>query len=177
MKLIEYRPPPTAQKIATIVFIIALILRVVLLGLSLFAGFEVAGKVTLPLLNFIVLFAVLFLIKKRRVLFFLLTGVLILINAVYLLMSNDGAEYHFTSPQGQNTVVVREQSALLSQGWAKVYKREYGVLLMPLGEAVGTDDKYHPFSQGQYRIEWQDEDSAAIYYYDGHGYKQLSIEL
>lgn len=177
MKLIEYSPPPTARKVAAVIFFVSLLLRAALLGFSLFGGLTVAGKVTVPLLNLVVLISALFIIRKHRVPLFIITGALIVVSAVYLLLCNDGAEYHFTSPGGESTLVVREKSALLSLGWAETYTREYAVMLKPLEVKIGTDDNYQPFAHGQYRIEWADENSASVYYYDGHGYKQINITL
>lgn len=177
MKLIKTAPPPTARRVAAIVFWVALAARVLLLGAQLFAGLAIAGKVTLPLLNFVVLGSALFLIRRKHALLFWLAGVLILCNAVYLLAGNDGAEYYFSSPQKTNTLVVREKSALISSGWAELYRLRYGIFLERLEGKVGTDDNYQPFSHGQYRLEWADENAVSIYYYDGHGYKQLQIAL
>ncbi|MEG0838919.1 MAG: hypothetical protein RSF33_03825 [Hydrogenoanaerobacterium sp.] len=177
MKLIEYKSPPTARKIAAVVFAVALAARILLLGLSLFFGYEISGKATLPLINLIILLAAFPIIKNHKALLASVCGILMILNLGYLLVCNDGAEYYFASPNKQNTLVVREKSALLSGGWAKLYKRDHLLFLKPLGEAVGTDESYQPFSHGQYRIEWSSENTVAVYYYDGYGYKRLDITL
>ncbi|RPF48848.1 hypothetical protein EDD70_1681 [Hydrogenoanaerobacterium saccharovorans] len=177
MKLMEHKPRPTTRKIAFFVFWSSLIIRTILLGLELFAGIYLIGTVTLQLLNFIILISALFLIKKRRVLLYFVTGLLIVCNAAFFLINNDSAEYYFTSPQKSNTLVIREKSALVSSGWADVYKLEFGIFKRKLNYRVGTNDSYQPFSHGQYRIEWSDESTVLLDYYSGKGYGQLKIEL
>ncbi|WP_312640350.1 hypothetical protein [Hydrogenoanaerobacterium sp.] len=177
MKLIKQKPHPATRKIARILFWSSLSLRIALAGLELTAGLYIAGTVTLPLINFVVLISALFLIQKRRAVLYILTGLLIVCNAALLLINNDCAEYYFTSPQKTNTLVIREKSALISSGWADVYSREFGIFKRKLDYKVGTDDSYQPFAHGQYRLEWTGEFTALLDYYNGHGYQQLEIKL
>lgn len=177
MKLKPYKPKPTIKQLALVLFCVALTLRLALAAINLVTGLSVVGKVTLPLLNFAVLLPVPFLIKGKRALLYVITGVLLVVNSFLLLMGNDGAEYYFHSPQKTGTVVIREKSALVSSGWADIYSLEYGIFKKKLDVQVGTDDNYQPFAHGQYRIEWLDETTMQLEYYNGHGYQKLEIHL
>ena len=176
MKLVEVKSRPSRHRIAAVVFWCALVLLIVLMGLQLLGGLTIVGRWTLPLINFVVLLAAFLALRGKR---FWLRALLILVllgNLAFFLVSNDGAEYRFISPQGSNTLVIREKSALVSSGQAELYRKE-GIFLRRLEGNISAFDSYQPFAQGQYHLEWVDEETVLLAYYNGHGYQQMEINL
>lgn len=84
-----------------------------------------------------------------------------------------GPDLIVPSPDGQHELVIREWE-WWSQGGAEIYIRKPGQdkwynswMMKDIGNA-STEDLYHPFSRGNYYVEW-DSDNVTIYYHQGYG--------
>lgn len=177
MKLVEYKPRASVRNIALVVFCCAFTLWLLLAALYLFADIQPLGRITESVVYFLVLLPAFLLVTRKRAVLYPLLVLCVALNAAFLLVQNDGAEYLYPSPNQKNALVVTEQSALFSSGQTQVYRRKWLLFKQRLPYQLGTDDRYSPFSYGQYRLDWQDEDTVLLVYYNGHAYTEQWIEL
>ncbi len=82
------------------------------------------------------------------------------------------------SNDGQHSLVVGEDSRLLSPYGGDVYERTTRITMRKLGEYEAGVDLYKPFSARKYQVEWGKESVTIQYDYDGTGndYRTITFE-
>ena len=114
-----------------------------------------------------------------RILIVLLALAVSFVTYFYLLFSlmPTGSIYHeFISDDQQHTIIVNEQSILLS-GFGEIYEKTSFCTMKQVGKYT-TDDGYRPFSSNGYFFVWN-EDNFELHYCFGSGfglYKVIEME-
>ncbi len=76
--------------------------------------------------------------------------------------------FYFHSPDKSRTLVVEEDSFLLS-GWSNFYEKKGFIFIKELKEHIYTDDGFRPFSSNAYKLKWLDDNSVELNYDIGSG--------
>ncbi|VYT71616.1 hypothetical protein [Clostridium tertium] len=89
--------------------------------------------------------------------------IMVLSLIIYVFLFSEIKYFNFTSPNGNRTLVVEEDSFLLS-GRSYFYEKKFGIFIKSLSKEISTDDGFRPFSTDSYRLTWKDEDTVKIEY-------------
>ena len=91
----------------------------------------------------------------------LVIAVAVLFCAILLPGNFEGRYFTYSSEDGARTIVVDEQTDLLS-GYGEIYQRTSAVTMERIGE-FHTDHMLRPFSEGVFRLEWGAESVTLEY--------------
>lgn len=156
------------------------IIYIVLLVVNMFILFQLGLKILIlrispNFINYILLLLVLICpiffwnpIRKNvvwiKISYNIIATVIILLSLLsYLFFSSEYRYFIFDSPCKNNTLIVEEDSFLLS-GNSNFYERKFGIFIKSLNKSISTDDGFRPFSNDQYRIEWIDDTTVKLEY-------------
>jgi len=101
---------------------------------------------------------------------FLAVICIVLLLFINLMVNSSKSYFYFKSPDKSHTLVVEEDSFLLS-GWSNFYERKGLIFIKSLKKQIFTDDGYTPFSCNDYELKWLDNNSVEIIY----GFGSMSI--
>lgn len=85
-----------------------------------------------------------------------------------IFLNCDKRYFHFKGPNKAKTLVVEEDSSLLS-GWSRFYERKGLVFIKYINRVIYTDDGYRPFSNNHYKLKWLDDCCIELHYDFGAG--------
>lgn len=167
------------RRLSIYVFFVSVTVRIITFSLGYFFQLFLQDYSILYLLNYIIIFSVFFMFKKRKVIMIigcLILIVLIGVNSLALMLDSDNKEFEFKSPNNTNTLIVEECSFLLG-GWSNFYQEKYNIFKKPLinQDGITTDDGYRPFSENDYSIYWISDDKVKIEY--GYGSNNIRKEV
>ncbi len=115
--------------------------------------------------------------KWKKALIVFATGLILLIYTFfYQLSQSDSKYFYFNSPNGVNTLVVEENSWLLA-GWSDFYIKKNLLFVKVIDNKITTDDGYRPFTNGDYKLSWINEDKIKITYGVGDLEKHIDSEI
>lgn len=90
-----------------------------------------------------------------------------LIIFIQMFSSDSAKNFEFVSPDGENMIIIEEQSWLLGC-WSDIYLKKNFILGKNIAHII-TDDGYRPFSAKDYSIEWKNNTEVKITYNSDSG--------
>lgn len=118
----------------------------------------------------IIIYPIIFWIPKKRevkwlkIAYNIIAPIVIVFSIIiYLFFFSEIKYFNFKSPNGNRTLVVEEDSFLLS-GRSYFYEKKFGIFIKFLNKEISTDDGFRPFSTNSYQLIWEDRDTAKIDY-------------
>lgn len=103
-------------------------------------------------------------IKWLKIVYNIITSIILVFSLIiYLFFYSEIKYFNFKSSYGNRTLIVEEDSFLLS-GRSHFYKKSFGIFIKSLNQEISTDDGFRPFSTNSYQLIWQDKDTVRIEY-------------
>ena len=116
---------------------------------------------------------------SKYLLLFMASACIVVILFVTSIINSDKDYFYFESPNKSYTLIVEENAFLLS-GWSNFYEKKGIFFIKNIKKQITTDDGYKPFSDGNYDVNWINENSVKINYDYGTKYgdaKELIIRF
>jgi hypothetical protein len=167
-------------KMAIFTFITSILLLFALLILNINGVFVQIGtppngishQVLSNLLIIVAIVSLIYLLKDR-----VIKGIIIAIGAFFIIVPSlpnllTEAEYtKFSSPDN------KEEFVVIERGYGRLYQLSNSRLYMTYLTDINTDDGYKPFSEGAYKLEWEEPNQLIIHYKFDYMLDSLSKEI
>lgn len=103
-------------------------------------------------------------IKWLKIVYNIITSIILVFSLIiYLFFYSEIKYFNFKLSYGNRTLIVEEDSFLLS-GRSHFYKKSFGIFIKSLNQEISTDDGFRPFSTNSYQLIWEDKDTVRIDY-------------
>lgn len=103
-------------------------------------------------------------VKWLKIIYNIIAPIIIVFNLIiYLFFYSEIKYFYFKLPNENRTLVVEEDSFLLS-GRSHFYQKRFGIFIKSLNKEISTNNGFRPFSTNSYQLICEDKDTVRIYY-------------